>query len=232
MFDKDGNGFVSAVEFRHVMTNLGEKYKEFVKMGVSSSTRSDEWRNLRFKGTLPLNFVRERACGQCAKEEKDDEEEESVCSKFCGVDESTCGIPENPTHADLMLLPRFVDEGFQKYPLLIRSGRELFEEGSEISRLSLDDIYGEFRDNLEHVRVVKDGKDQPSLSANSSTQTLLDMMQSGYSFSFHAEYLHRPNVFSRLTEAVCEDCSAVKLLPRPGVRQARQRFSMYTGTDF
>ena len=176
--------------------------------GVSSSTRSDEWRNLRFKGTLPLNFVRERACGQCAKEEKDDEEEESVCSKFCGVDESTCGIPENPTHADLMLLPRFVDEGFQKYPLLIRSGRELFEEGSEISRLSLDDIYGEFRDNLEHVRVVKDGKDQPSLSANSSTQTLLDMMQSGYSFSFHAEYLHRPNVFSRLTEAV-EDAIGV-----------------------
>jgi calmodulin len=25
VFDKDGNGFVSAVEFRHVMTNLGEK---------------------------------------------------------------------------------------------------------------------------------------------------------------------------------------------------------------
>ena len=25
MFDKDGNGFISAAELRHVMTNLGEK---------------------------------------------------------------------------------------------------------------------------------------------------------------------------------------------------------------
>ena len=25
MFDRDGNGFISAAELRHVMTNLGEK---------------------------------------------------------------------------------------------------------------------------------------------------------------------------------------------------------------
>lgn len=25
MFDKDGNGFISAAELRHIMTNLGEK---------------------------------------------------------------------------------------------------------------------------------------------------------------------------------------------------------------
>ena len=25
MFDKDGNGYISAAELRHVMTNLGEK---------------------------------------------------------------------------------------------------------------------------------------------------------------------------------------------------------------
>ena len=25
VFDKDGNGFISAIELRHVMTNLGEK---------------------------------------------------------------------------------------------------------------------------------------------------------------------------------------------------------------
>ena len=25
VFDRDGNGFISAVELRHVMTNLGEK---------------------------------------------------------------------------------------------------------------------------------------------------------------------------------------------------------------
>ena len=58
VFDKDGNGFISAAELRHVMTNLGEKltdeevdemireadvdgdgqinYEEFVKMMMSS----------------------------------------------------------------------------------------------------------------------------------------------------------------------------------------------------
>jgi hypothetical protein len=169
---------------------------------VLSSTRSDKWRNLRFTKTLPLDFVRERACGQCAKEEEDEEEEGGVCSKFCRYDESTCGITQNSTFADLMLLPRFVDEGFQKLPLLIRSGREFF--GKAVPRLSLDVIFREFKnqDKLEHVRVVKDGKDQPSLSANSSTQTLLDMLQSNYSFSFLTEHLTRPNVFSRLTETV------------------------------
>jgi calmodulin len=57
VFDKDGNGFISAAELRHVMTNLGEKltdeevdemireadvdgdgqinYEEFVKMMLS-----------------------------------------------------------------------------------------------------------------------------------------------------------------------------------------------------
>jgi len=27
VFDKDGNGFISAAELRHVMTNLGEKVR-------------------------------------------------------------------------------------------------------------------------------------------------------------------------------------------------------------
>jgi calmodulin len=57
VFDKDGNGFISAAELRHVMTNLGEKlsdvevdemireadvdgdgqinYEEFVKVSIS-----------------------------------------------------------------------------------------------------------------------------------------------------------------------------------------------------
>ena len=60
VFDVDGNGFVSAAELRHVMTNLGEKlsdrevdemireadvdgdgqinYEEFVKVSVSRAT--------------------------------------------------------------------------------------------------------------------------------------------------------------------------------------------------
>jgi calmodulin len=28
VFDKDGNGFISAAELRHVMTNLGEKLSD------------------------------------------------------------------------------------------------------------------------------------------------------------------------------------------------------------
>ena len=28
VFDKDGNGFISAAELRHVMINLGEKYTD------------------------------------------------------------------------------------------------------------------------------------------------------------------------------------------------------------
>ncbi len=28
VFDKDGNGYISAAELRHVMTNLGEKLTE------------------------------------------------------------------------------------------------------------------------------------------------------------------------------------------------------------
>ena len=28
VFDKDGDGFLSAAELRHIMTNLGEKLKE------------------------------------------------------------------------------------------------------------------------------------------------------------------------------------------------------------
>lgn len=61
VFDKDGNGYISAAELRHVMTSLGEKlseeevdemireadvdgdgqinYQEFVKMMVSDPSR-------------------------------------------------------------------------------------------------------------------------------------------------------------------------------------------------
>lgn len=35
VFDKDGNGFISAAELRHVMTNLGEKLSEAEVNGKS-----------------------------------------------------------------------------------------------------------------------------------------------------------------------------------------------------
>lgn len=43
MFDKDGNGFISAAELRHVMTNLGEKLtdEEVRYLHYSSVSRTD-----------------------------------------------------------------------------------------------------------------------------------------------------------------------------------------------
>ena len=39
VFDKDGNGFISAAELRHIMTNLGEKLTdEEVRCAPSSSS--------------------------------------------------------------------------------------------------------------------------------------------------------------------------------------------------
>jgi calmodulin len=32
VFDKDGNGFISAAELRHVMTNLGEQHQDSASM--------------------------------------------------------------------------------------------------------------------------------------------------------------------------------------------------------
>ena len=39
VFDRDGNGFISAAELRHVMTNLGERlgFERFVSGKVSRS---------------------------------------------------------------------------------------------------------------------------------------------------------------------------------------------------
>ena len=34
VFDRDGNGFISAAELRHVMTNLGETQLHFIDLGV------------------------------------------------------------------------------------------------------------------------------------------------------------------------------------------------------
>merc|ERR1719378_340845 len=43
VFDKDGNGFISAAELRHVMTNLGEKLTdEEVIMGKSEG-QNENW---------------------------------------------------------------------------------------------------------------------------------------------------------------------------------------------
>ena len=43
VFDKDGNGFISAAELRHIMTNLGEKlsYEEVDEMMKEAEARTE-----------------------------------------------------------------------------------------------------------------------------------------------------------------------------------------------
>lgn len=77
MFDKDGNGFISAAELRHIMTNLGEKltdeevdemireadidgdgqinYEEFVKVRSPSYTPGQLLRLLGFVASDRIN---------------------------------------------------------------------------------------------------------------------------------------------------------------------------------
>ena len=85
VFDKDGNGFISAAELRHIMTNLGEKlsdeevdemireadidgdgqinYEEFVKMMMS------KWASYAVTGifAVPSTYV---VFGRCSLESR------------------------------------------------------------------------------------------------------------------------------------------------------------------
>ena len=52
LFDKDGNGFISAAELRHIMTNLGEKLTdEEIVAGFKGET-ADEKKVASLCGTI------------------------------------------------------------------------------------------------------------------------------------------------------------------------------------
>eukprot|EP00949_MAST-11_sp_MAST-11-sp1_P004691 g4691.t1 len=79
VFDKDGNGFISAAELRHIMTNLGEKltdeevdemireadidgdgqinYEEFVKMMMSKSIMNNKKTTMEFVKKMIVQTV-------------------------------------------------------------------------------------------------------------------------------------------------------------------------------
>ena len=50
MFDKEGNGSISAAELRHVMTNLGEKLSEEQVSEMLLTAETDEHGDINYKG--------------------------------------------------------------------------------------------------------------------------------------------------------------------------------------
>ena len=64
MFDKDGNGFISAAELRHVMTNLGEKLtdEEVDEMIREADIDGDGQVNYEGKHRLLLVLIRGKMC--------------------------------------------------------------------------------------------------------------------------------------------------------------------------
>lgn len=82
----------------------------------TSQTHVGHWSNLHFKSKAdPLTLVREKEC-----------------NPLCGMNESVCGMAENPSLIAMLLGPTFGDDGFQNAPLLIRSS-DLVAESSDTS---------------------------------------------------------------------------------------------------
>ena len=59
VFDKDGNGFISAAELRHVMTNLGEKLtdEEVDEMIREADIDGDGQVNYEGKTYIPMFYT-------------------------------------------------------------------------------------------------------------------------------------------------------------------------------
>ena len=61
MFDKDGNGYISAAELRHVMTNLGEKLTDEEVDEMIREADVDGDGQINYEGTrdvtLPQNLI-------------------------------------------------------------------------------------------------------------------------------------------------------------------------------
>ena len=57
VFDKDGNGFISAAELRHVMTNLGEKLTDEEVDEMIREADIDGDGQVNYEGVYSLNLA-------------------------------------------------------------------------------------------------------------------------------------------------------------------------------
>ncbi|KAK5975734.1 Calmodulin, partial [Trichostrongylus colubriformis] len=68
VFDKDGNGFISAAELRHVMTNLGEKLTDEEVDEMIREADIDGDGQVNYEGVLlcleasSLSYIRHNKC--------------------------------------------------------------------------------------------------------------------------------------------------------------------------
>ena len=58
VFDKDGNGYISAAELRHVMTNLGEKLTDFEVDDMIREADVDGDGQINYEEFVKVNVLR------------------------------------------------------------------------------------------------------------------------------------------------------------------------------
>ena len=67
VFDKDGNGYISAAELRHVMTNLGEKLTDEEVDEMIREADIDGDGQVNYEEFVQIITVKSRHCTECVK---------------------------------------------------------------------------------------------------------------------------------------------------------------------